>query len=240
MNPFLALCLALTTGWTAPSADDLVFDHVFTVVQDVEPIRAALADAGFVVTPDTSVHEGQGTASQGVLFDNGYLELVWVRDLDELRGADPILAARVGGPTPAAPFGLGMARPEGVVDVPFETREYRPSYFPPGVIMEFGETRADEPAVFVFPWEVSFVGAMEGRAPYTSLAPHDNGANRITAVRFHRASHEESRAFTAALAAEPVETVVGGNPPWLEVELDSGRTGQEVDLRATAGLRIRY
>lgn len=236
----LTLLVAAAAGTTAPPLEDLVFDHVFTVVQQVEPVRAALADAGFVVTPDTSVHEGQGTASQGVLFDNGYLELVWVRDLDELRGADSILAARLGGPAPAAPFGLGMALPEGIVDVPFETREYRPSYFPPGVVMEFGETRADEPTVFVFPWEVSFVGAMEGRPPYTSLASHDNGANRITAVRFHRAAEEASRPFAAALATEPVYTVVDGPTSWLEVELDGGRTRQTVDLRATAGLLVRY
>lgn len=238
ITPLIAVCFVLAPGLT-PQAADLVFDHVFTVVQDVTPVRGVFAEVGFTVTVDETVHEGQGTASHGVLFDNGYIELIWIRDAEELRAAEPTLAERLTGPDPASPFGLGMALRPGVVEVPFETREYRPSYLPPEVAIEFGSTRADEPAVFVFPWEVSFVGAVAGRPPYTESAPHGNGSRRITAVRFHRRRSDESRAFESAVETELVETVQA-DATWLEVEVDEGRTGRQLDLRPSVGLVVRH
>jgi hypothetical protein len=83
MKGFLGLgliTLALLLGAAAHSAAApvLEFDHLWIMVTQNAPERSALERAGFLISPDLNRHDGLGTASVTVEFENSYLELLWL------------------------------------------------------------------------------------------------------------------------------------------------------------------
>jgi len=50
------------------------FDHLWIVVSRDAPERAVLEKAGFRIAPTVNKHDGQGTASITVEFQNSFLE----------------------------------------------------------------------------------------------------------------------------------------------------------------------
>ena len=62
-------------------------DHIFFFVGPDAPEIARMADLGFAETY-RRVHRGQGTQNVCYAFDNLYLELLWIRDVDEARQRD--------------------------------------------------------------------------------------------------------------------------------------------------------
>lgn len=235
----LAALLAAAGAGAAAQQSALRFDHVFVQVDDAGPVAAALAEAGFLVRPDTSRHTGQGTASISVLFDNGYLELLWVDAPAVLRAAHAMLAERMLPPGAPAPFGLGLSQDSGGGPLPFPTRPYRAAWMEEGTAIGFADTHPDEPAVFVVPAYMSFQALIRGRPPLTSVLPHGNGANAITVVRFHGPRRGHSAAFDSVLEQAVVETAAA-ETYWVEVQLDGARTGRTVDLRPDVPLVVRF
>src|SRR3982751_2174802 len=81
MRPFLLLligCLAATTtAATHPAKPSFELDHVILVVAPGAPERVALERAGLRIAPTVNRHDGQGTASVTVEFENAFLELLW-------------------------------------------------------------------------------------------------------------------------------------------------------------------
>src|SRR5689334_12164100 len=79
VSTFLTLLIAATAaqGQSQSSPKFLEFDHVWIAVPPGAPERAALEKAGFRIAPEINRHEGQGTASATVEFDNAFLELIW-------------------------------------------------------------------------------------------------------------------------------------------------------------------
>jgi hypothetical protein len=68
-------------------------DHIFILCAVGAPEAAALIRLGFSEgTPNT--HPGQGTACRRFFFDNAYLELLWVHEEKEARGAELPLTVR--------------------------------------------------------------------------------------------------------------------------------------------------
>ena len=83
--PVMRKLLALIgcAWWLAAQAGDaapVAFDHARIVASPGAQERKLLADAGFTIAAQTNHHEGQGTSSITVEFENGYLELIWVDD----------------------------------------------------------------------------------------------------------------------------------------------------------------
>src|SRR6266446_5773062 len=58
-------------------ATTVQFDHLWIVVSRDAPERVVLEKAGFRVAPEVNKHDGQGTASVMLEFQNSFLELVW-------------------------------------------------------------------------------------------------------------------------------------------------------------------
>jgi Glyoxalase-like domain len=73
----LALILVAAPVVPATAQSPIELDHVWIMVSPNAPERAALERAGFHVSPDLNRHDGQGTASITVEFENAYLELMW-------------------------------------------------------------------------------------------------------------------------------------------------------------------
>ncbi|MGA9543402.1 MAG: VOC family protein [Candidatus Sulfotelmatobacter sp.] len=61
----------------AASGPGIELDHVWIMVSQDAPERAALERAGFQISKDINHHEGTGTSSITVEFENTYLELMW-------------------------------------------------------------------------------------------------------------------------------------------------------------------
>jgi hypothetical protein len=219
----------------------LAVDHVFIVVQRGAPEAAVLREAGFRVTPDTTVHEGQGTASIAVLFDNAYLELLWVTDPDALRRADSALARFVlSGRSGAPALGLGLRLVDSLASLPFPTRSYRAAWMNPGTAIEFAATADGEPMTFVVPPYMALTAFTAGRPPLTSVLAHGTGSNAVTGVRFTRAEGgAPSEAFGWLLRSGTVHDDDAGSR-MLVLELDGRRGGKVLDARPTLPLVIRY
>jgi len=211
------------------------WDHLFIQVDDPDPVVAAFAEAGFFVLPEKSVHEGQGTSSRAVLFDNGYIEFIWVRDTAELQAADSILAERMNGGS-AVGFALRSSDPEGAI--PFATRPYRADWMMPSEEIRFASTRELEPVIFFVPASIAFQESPDGQ-PVTEMLPHPNGANRVTAAIVPVDEREASPAFSWLLAEGFVGST-GSAEPVLEVQVDGGRLGATLDLTSHVPMRVRY
>ena len=129
-------------------------DHLFILCDEGAPEADALLRAG-LREGSGNTHPGQGTACRRFFFANGYLELLWVRDVAEARSVlvkptrllDRWSMRRRG----ACPFGI-VLRP-AIEDVyvapPFRTWRYTPPYLPEGLAIEVAEeVPLAEPAIF--------------------------------------------------------------------------------------------
>jgi hypothetical protein len=247
MIRFLALILALSPvlpwperEWPEmemkPQEATFELDHFFVAVPGPDTGVDLLDTAGFLLgTPHE--HSGQGTASRGVLFENVYLELIWLTDSEEA-GSPPIRRTRLGermdSGSGACPFGLGLRR-KGEVEValPFETWDYRPPYLPEGVSFQMGANSEslEEPLVFFMPW-------LAGRAWPSSA--HPNGARRVTRLEMVLSDDAVESATVQVLSKAKIASILSGTDFFLDVELDGGQSGGSLDLRPEVPLRLKW
>ena len=219
----------------------LELDHFFIRVERGAPEAAALSQAGFALSADTSHHTGQGTASLSMYFDNAYIELLWVTDAMELRAADPDLARRLlSADGEYAPFGVGLRVETAGEILPFETRSYRADWMLPGTTLELATTKRLEPEVFIVPDGMAWTDITAGAPPVTSVFPHGNGVATITALRFQSPSQEAPSEAFGHLVRMGVIEFNPGDDTLVEVELDGGRAGATADLRPTLPIVIQY
>jgi hypothetical protein len=219
----------------------LEFDHLFVCTSRGAPEADELVRAGFAEgTPNA--HAGQGTACRRFFFRNAYLELLWVRDEAEARGA-PAERTRLWERSRAAetgysPFGVALRSPSDgeTDDLPFETWAYRPAFLPAPLHVDVAESRTPaEPLVFRIP----------GRRPDAYDAAraqplaHDSGAREITSIAITLAHAADSPALEAVERAGVV-TFRQGLLPLAEVVFDGGRHGLGIDLRPGLPLVLRW
>jgi hypothetical protein len=207
-------------------------DHVFIVVNPgaVDALRAL---------------RSQGTASVAVLFENAYLELIWVDSSvsvapDHAATARWFRRAAAWRTTGQSPFGLGLRRMPGdtaALPVPVE-RELAP-WLGPGAAYELLHQPADSLATdfFVVPARAAlpaWIARERDRAP--EELRHPGGGRRITLVRVLGPADQEPIAF-GRLRPTPIEMIRAAEPV-LEVHLDNDARGQRVDLRPSLPLII--
>jgi hypothetical protein len=220
----------------------LELDHVYIHASPGAPEARLFTDAGFLIRPDTTFHGGQGTASLAVLFDNMYLELIWVTDSAELRAADEPLAQRLLSRGPGtSPFGLGLRSLDTLAPMPFATRPYHRDWMAPGTSIQFASSLLTEPMVFVVPPYMALTAMTAGRPPLTTVLPHRTGSNAVTAVRLGGGgARSRSEAFDYLLRSGVAEWMSDEGEILLEVELDGGRTGRTLDARPALPVVLRY
>ncbi|SON57964.1 hypothetical protein HDIA_4423 [Hartmannibacter diazotrophicus] len=148
----------------------LELDHVFVFVEPDHGrpggrVYDVLTEGGLVETGRRR-HEGQGTANVGFVFDNAFLELIWVVDVQEARAPELDRAGvnrradwRFHG---GSPYGIAV-RTEG--ELPFETWPYRFSGMPDDLHMPVAVASDDLAQPFIFQ-------SMRNKRPDT----WDNGA----------------------------------------------------------------
>ena len=213
--------------------------------------RAALEQAGFRISPTVNRHDGQGTASQTVEFENGFLELLY---------PDPSVPVTSEGGRIAqqrfteranwrennvSPFGIAVRRtPATPAEFPFETWRVTSDWMAPGTFMEMLTPRGSR-AVNV---AVHAHGTDEGANLRTIASggeaawqfQHPNGARRITNLVVIAPDIDGLPPSAQFVNDSGAVSMRAGNE-WLAVlTLDNGAQGQRRDLRPALPLVVHY
>ena len=213
-------------------------DHVYVIVQPggVAEI-AALKSAGFQIAPPQG-HEGEGTTSVAALFENAYLELMW---LDSTLSVTPEHAAAAAQFREAAawrvsghsPFGVGLRRLAGETEeFPFPIKRESAPWIDSVSAYEILNQPADSLAVdlFVAPRAATvpnWIERVRKRSPH--LLRHPGGGHNITAVRIQGTSEQQPSTISLVRPAR-IETRIA-REPLLEIYIDGGVKKSRTDLR---------
>jgi hypothetical protein len=249
-----AMCLlaACASATTQPANPTLTLDHIWIATPTNAPAeRAALEQAGFRISPNVNRHDGQGTASHTVEFENGYLELIYA---DE---SVPITSegGRIGHQrfvergnwreTNVSPFGLAVRRtPSTPETFPFETWRVTADWMAEGTYMEMltpRGSRATSVAVHAHGTdEAANLRAIAAGGAHAWPFLHPNGARRITNLVVIAADDGGLPPSTAFVNESGAASLHAGSE-WLAIlTLDDGRQGQRRDVRPALPLVIHY
>jgi hypothetical protein len=240
----IALLCCLVSAAARESRVEL--DHVYIVV---EPGGAAgieaLRGAGLTIVREPRRHEGQGTASVAAMFENAYLELIWVDstvhvDADHRATFEWFQRASAWRSNGRSPFGLGMRRlPGDTTPLPVPVRREPAQWLPEGSAYELLLQPKDSlaadllvvPAATAVP---TWIARAMKRVP--EELRHPGGDRTISLVRVHGPPGNEPSAF-GALQPGRIE-MVRGPAPVLEVHLDGSGQESRTDLRPALPLVI--
>jgi len=243
--------MALTAGaWAGPPP--LKFDHVWLAVKPGAPERAVLEKAGFHFSPTVNRHDGQGTASVTIEFENSFLELIWPdRDVPIdpgfERAAEKFKQRTDWRTSGWCPIGVGMSyQDESPVTMPSTTWSVSPEWLKP-YKMDILTAREDakSPSLFAKPSKRSTdeaanrKAAMPGSSRYEEFH-HPNGAKRITGVRLITPPGYQPVEALKFVRDAGVLSYTPGKEWLVELTFDTGSQGKTKDLRPTLPLLIRY
>jgi hypothetical protein len=211
----------------------LELDHVYLAVSPFAPEGAALREAGFSFVPDTAVHTGQGTVSIAAVFENVYLELIWLEGGEDPLAMKDRIAWRETG---ASPFGIGLRRVDTLASsLPFETRSHHAPWMLEVAVNE--NDRPTDPAVFVVPPYMSMPAMIQvrGQPPAQPL-----GVHRVTHVRVHGPHPGGMSPAVRILHESGVVVFEESREHRLDLIFDGGAQGKHIDLRPRLPLVIQY
>lgn len=160
---------------------NLILDHVFCFCDPPAQREVEIAEqAGFSLTAGVR-HQGQGTANRCILFQENYLEFIFVDAPTDVKSDPTHLAARANWlKTSASPFGIGL---RGFLSPQDKTKfwEYKPPYWPDASIYVFNaaENLQTLPMIFVIP---SAVRPMDRKTVNESLMSHKSRSLAMISV----------------------------------------------------------
>lgn len=239
-----AALLAASAGTASAQSSRVELDHVYIVVQPgAEAEVAALRTAGFSVSREAMRHEGQGTASLAVVFQNMYLELLWVdstvavaadQSVDDYRRAEAWRA------TGASPFGVGLRKNADTVTLAAPAQRHYAEWMQQGTAIEIFTQPQEMDAfkLFVVPSYMAlpaWIADVKERFP--ELLAHANGAARVTNVEVHGAARHRPSAVT--MLPIPSFRFVESEAPLVTIEVDGGTRQTIVDFRPALPLLLR-
>ncbi|HEX6252211.1 MAG TPA: VOC family protein [Gemmatimonadaceae bacterium] len=217
-------------------------DHVFVFVSTGGEAEAeALRALGFRMDSGVMQHAGGGTASRSAVFENFYVELIWVdstvgvseRSRERFAEMQRAAAWRSTG---VSPFGLGLRKVEGPDEFGVPTTSYTEDWMLAGtsitVLKQASEPQAFD--IFVVPSYMALPAWIEQVA---ELGLHANGARRVSALEIRGPQVHQPEAIRA-LSISSVR-VTEASEPLLVLELDDRRAGETHDLRPLIPVVIR-
>ncbi len=236
-------------GGTIEAQFPLELDHVFVWVTKGAPEASALQQAGLQLQPETHQHHGQGTASKIFIFENVYLELIWIEDetvaaKNATRSGIDMLTRARWKQTGASPFGVGLHRATGnSAELPFPVRHYWAEWMQPNTIIEFAQsvTNTSEPMYFVVPEYLS-VGSPATQARLKEKlqgSAHKLGVSRLTNLKIVTTGSRLT-STSEALTRGGIVTIERGTKAVAELTFDGARQNKTLDLRTKLPLVLKY
>ncbi|MDQ2643801.1 MAG: VOC family protein [Myxococcota bacterium] len=215
-------------------------DHVFLCCSVGAAAEAEALQRAGLTEGSPNVHPGQGTTCRRFFFRNAYIELLWISDVldasSEATEPTRLLERWRGRAAHASPFGVAL-RParDPAMPPPFESWAYRPQYLPPGLSIDMASAAPlEEPEMFYARW---------GRSPETREGTarepmaHVLGVSVLSGVKISIGRHGLSPPARALAKLGLVDFASG--PPLLELELDRGARGVELDFRPILPMILR-
>jgi len=239
----LASCILLPQAVAQTPRVEL--DHVYIVVQPGGAKEiAALQSAGFHIAPPRS-HEGEGTTSVAAMFENAYLELMWLDSTlsvtaEHAAAAQQFRDAAAWRVSRHSPFGIGLRRLPGETGgFPFPIKREAAPWIDSVAAYEILNQPADSLAVdlFVVPGAAAvpnWIDRLRRRSP--QLLTHPGGGQRITAVRL-QGTLDQQPSTIRRLQPAHIETLLGAEP-LLEIYIDGGVKNSRTDLRPALPLVV--
>jgi hypothetical protein len=241
----IQVSVALATVAAGASGPGIELDHVWIMVSPEAPERAVLERAGFRISKDVNHHQGTGTSSITMEFENTYLELMWPDPKVPVaqgmgRAAEKYHQRQLWRTSGWCPIGVGFryATPSNEA-LPFPTWSWSADWMPKGSVMEMLAPRDDtrSPALFIEPRALTDTREQAARA---SLYHHPIGVRRITAIQLISPKTYQPIAALTYLQKQHLLSIKPGDEWVLELTFDDCKQEKSKDLRPDLPLVIRY
>lgn len=251
----VAALLAAPATWGAAPPAPVAIDHVWIMVSPGAPERKALVERGFTIARAENRHEGQGTASITVEFQNGFLELLWLDETVPIApgrevAVDKFRKRTQWRSTGWSPISVGLHR-TAATDAPLPWPVWKIeglSWLPEHSSIEMLTPRDKGTAVnlFVSPRDLNVderrnLEIIRAGGPAALDFKHANGTRRITGMKVtapNAAGFEGPP--TADLERMGVLRFAVGESWLLQLTLDNGAQGKRGDFQPTLPLVIEY
>lgn len=248
-----------TNEITENISSDLQVDHFNIWVKNPSVLKKKLTVIGFTAVPDSlsQIHHGQGTAGKYFNFLNGYLELIFVHDQNELeknnlknKGLDFIERAKFE-KNGASPFSIALkVKDYDVNKIPFETVRYHQDWMGDNVNIYSAKNSKKylkEPSIFVIYPEIesktfeslSALQSTPSKDDYwKDFFTHPNRAEKVTHISITSTYLDLKTETVKAVNGIENLTIKSGNEHLMELFFDNNIQGKTFDLRPELPLII--
>lgn len=255
----LVLILSLFSCKDEKTSTDLQLDHFNIWVKNPKKAKKQLTEIGFTSVPDSlsQIHNGQGTAGRYFYFLNGYLELIFVHDQNELeennaknKGLDFTERASFE-KNGASPYSLALkVKDYNVTKIPFEKVRYHQDWMEGDFSIypaKNSKTHLKEPSVFVVYPEIEseifetlsdLKNIPNEYAFLREFYKHPNGAKKITDIIITSIDLDLKTETMKAVNGIEEVTVKNGTEHLMELYFDNNVQGKSFDLRPELPLII--
>lgn len=223
-----------------PDLFPLLIDHVYIWVSKGAPALEAIREIGLTPKDYINIHEGQGTASEVILFKNAYLEFLWIENEPELdtylaAGGDAVPVRETWKQTGESPFGVGLHyRTPDTDQLPIDTLHRQAQWMPQDTFIQvIPRNSLYLPSFFIL--HGSDLAYLDDRSP---SGGHDLGVEYLTGVRITATSLEDPDALNPYLAEQNNISIKQGDYPLMELTFDNQRQGKTLDMRPLIPLII--
>lgn len=214
-------------------------DHIFIRARAGGPEAELLSSMG-LTEGSGNHHPGQGTENRRFFFQNGFIELLWIADADEIQSAQTrrtMLLERLT-QDDASPFGICFRPSSGEGEAPFPHWQYTPAYLPPGLTIDIGtDVPLSEPMCFFLATAVApHAYPIERREPLS----HALGVSQISSVTLTMPGAAQLSTCAAAARDSGQVRIEAGSVHLMKIVFDENRQGKLQDLRPHLPLILKY
>jgi hypothetical protein len=221
----------------------IALDHVYLLVAENAPETTVLQAAGLRPYARDARHDGQGMASRSLLFKNMYIELLWVRDAQEMiqhaeqTGLDLLEAEQQWRETGATPFGVAFHYTNNTSTLPVSVNRYETPWMPESSWIDMlPKTSIYEPEYFVVSDKIAYINLPD---PFPD-SEHPIGVQRLTQLCITVTNSAGLGPMTQLLVEHNILQIREGPTPLMELTFDENTCGKSFDCRPTLPLVIRY
>ncbi len=240
-------------------SSNLQVDHFNIWVKNANIVKERITEVGFTSVPDSlsEVHTGQGTAGKYFNFLNGYLELIFVYDQNELeenikknKSLDFKERANFAN-NGASPFSLALKLKDYDVEkIPFEKVEYHQNWMDEDSNIYSAinsKTHLKEPSIFVVYPEIEsdrfetisdLKNIPDEYAFAREFYKHPNGAKKITNIVITSTDLDLKTETIKVVNGIPNLAVKNGTEHLMELYFDNNIQEKTFDLRPELPLII--
>lgn len=238
---------------------DLQVDHFNIWVKNPKKAKEQLTNIGFNAVPDSlsEIHKGQGTAGRYFNFLNGYLELIFVYDHNELeennlKNKDLDFTERANfEKNGASPFSIALkVKNYNIEKIPFDKIRYHQDWMEENAAIfsaKNSKTHLKEPSIFVVYPEIEserfetisdLKNIPDEYAFAREFYKHSNGAKKITNIIITSTALNLNTATIKAVNGIENITIKNGKKHLMELYFDNNIQGKSFDLRPELPLII--